>query len=65
MNEPREYLAAFFILGVAALSAVAIVLIPGLFEEFQAGRLVIIAGLMGAAVGCAVAAKRNRRLITE
>jgi len=65
MNKSREYLAAFFILGVAALSAVAIILVPGLVEEFQAGRLVIIAGLLGAAGGCAVVAKRNRRLITE
>jgi len=65
MNKSREYLAAVFILGVAAFSAAAIMLIPGLFEEFQAGRLVIIAGLMGAAFGCSVPAKRNRRLITE
>lgn len=65
MNRSREYLAAFFILGVAALSVGAIMLIPGLVEEFKAGRLGIIVGLMGAAGGCAVAAKRNRRLITE
>lgn len=65
MGKSREYLAAFFILGVAALSAVAMMLVPGLFEEFQAGRLVIIMGLLGAAGSCAVAAQRNRRIITE
>lgn len=65
MNRIHEYRAAFFILGSGVLGAVAIVLIPGLFEEFRTGRLVTILGLTAGAVGLAIAAKWSRRRITS
>lgn len=64
MTSP-ERRAVIFILAVAVLSAVSILLVPGLFEEFRAGRLVTIVVLLAAATGLAVAARRNRRLLSE
>jgi Flp pilus assembly protein TadB len=65
MSGSNESRAAFFILSVGVLSAVAIMLIPGLFVEFHTGRLFIIAGLLLAVAGCAIAASRNLRPTTK
>ncbi|MBO0596308.1 hypothetical protein I2485_13900 [Nesterenkonia sp. E16_7] len=60
-----ERRAVIFILAVAVLGAVAVLLVPGLFEEFQAWRLVSIVVLLAAAIGFGIAARRNRRLLSE
>lgn len=65
MSKPHEYRAALFILGVGVLGAVAILLVPGLFEEFRTGRLVALLALMVGVIGFAIAAKRNRKQMTE
>lgn len=65
MNRIREYRAAFFIFGVGVLSAVAIVLISGLFEEFRVGQFFAIVALFVGMVSFAIAANRNRRFIAK
>lgn len=65
MSRSNESRAVFFILSVGVLSAVAIMLIPGLFVKFQAGRLFIIVGLLLAVAGCAIVARRNLRPTTK
>lgn len=56
--------AAYIIVG-GVLGAVAILLVPGLFEEFRPGRLATILGLMVGVAVFAVAAKRNREQMTQ
>ena len=65
MNTTREYRPAFFIIAAALLGAPAVILVPGLFEDFGTTRLVAVLGLMAGAVCFAVAAVRNRRAGTQ
>ena len=65
MNTVHEYRPAFFIIGAALLGAVAVMLVPGLFDDFGASRFVAVLVLTAGAVCCAVAAVRNRRAGTQ
>lgn len=65
MSESRQYSAALFIVGAGVFGAVAIVLVPGLFEEFRTGRLFATLALMVGVIVFAIAAKRNRGQITQ
>lgn len=65
MNINREYRPAFFIIGAALLGTLAVILTPGLFDEFGTARLAAVLALTAGAVCCAVAAGRVRRAGTE
>ncbi|KAD3720614.1 hypothetical protein GD627_07350 [Arthrobacter yangruifuii] len=65
MNTTREYRPAFFIIGAALLAAAAVILVPGLFDDFGTPRLVAVLALTAGAVCFAVAAVRNRRAGTD
>ncbi|MCC3265208.1 hypothetical protein MUG94_10130 [Arthrobacter gengyunqii] len=65
MNTTREYRPAFFIIGAALLGVLAVILTPGLFDEFGTARLVAVLALTAGAVCFAVAAVRLRRAGTE
>lgn len=62
MKMNREYRPAFLIIGAAFLGALAVILTPGLFENFGAVRLVTVLALTAGAICCAVAAGRSRRM---
>ncbi|MCC3271340.1 hypothetical protein MUK71_09505 [Arthrobacter zhangbolii] len=62
MNTTREYRPAFFIIGAALLGALAVILTPGLFENFGSVRLVTVLVLTAGALCFAVAASRSRRM---
>ena len=61
MNTTREYRPALLIIGAALLGALAVILTPGLFENFGTIRLVTVLVLTAGALGFAVAAVRSRR----
>ena len=65
MNTIREYRPAVFIIGAALLGAAAVILVPGLFDDFGTPRLVAVLALTSGAVCSAVAALRNRRAGTQ
>lgn len=65
MNRPGDYGTALFIIASAVLGAVAIMLVPGLFEELRAARLITIAVLMAGAVVLGVVARRNRQQLAD
>lgn len=65
MSKSPEKRASRFIIGVGVLSAVAVLLVPGLFEEFRTGRLVAIIALIIVASVFAIAAKHNLKRMVE
>ena len=64
MSKSSENRAALFIIGAGVLGMAAVVLVPGLFEEFRTGRLVATLVLMVGVIAMAGAAKRNREQAT-
>ena len=62
MTTTREYRPAFFIIGAAFLGALAVILTPGLFENFGSVRLVTVLVLTAGALCFAVSASRSRRM---
>lgn len=65
MSKSREYSGAALIMCAAVLGAVTILLVPGLFEDFGAGRLITILVLTVGMGAFAVAAKRKREQLSE
>lgn len=60
MSKYAQSLAAFSIMGAAILGAVAVLLVPALFEEFRIGRLTVIVFLLVGALGFGTVAKWSR-----
>lgn len=65
MSRAVEYRAAVFIMLAAILACVAILLVPGLFENFRTGRLLTILVLLVGTASFAALAKRNRDQLAE
>lgn len=65
MSKSVEYRAALFIMLASLLACVAILLVPGLVENFRTGRLLTILALLVGTAPFAILAKRNRDQLTE
>lgn len=65
MSRSVEYRTALFIVLASLLGCVAILLVPGLVENFGAGRLLTIFALLVGAASFAILAKRSRDQLTE
>lgn len=65
MSRSVEYMAALFIIFAGLLSCVAILLVPGLIENFRSGRFLAISALLVGTAFFAILAKRNRDQLIE
>lgn len=61
MNTLGDHAASICIIACALLGAVTVLLVPGLFAQFESGRLVIISILVAISLAFGIAAKRRRR----
>lgn len=65
MSRSAEYRAALFIILAGLLSCVAVLLVPGLVDNFRTGRLLTISALLIGTAFFAILAKRNRNQLSE